>query len=345
MTDAPRDERSSYLWDRSGPRDLELARLERDLAPFALRRRELDMAAPASVARRPRGIRWRFAAAGVAGLGLALFAWSAWRTAASGWPVERLAGEAEIDGRALAGAATLREGGRLTTGPRGRARLAIGVYGEMEVGATSSLRLVAASPDEHRVELQQGRIHARIWAPPGLVAVDTAAATAVDLGCTYVLAVDARGDGELAVETGWVALAHAGLESFVPAGASARIDRARGPGLPLWRDAPPTLAVAAHALELELAPADRALALEQALAAARPRDALTIWHLLARSRPEERAAIHDRLAALAQPPAGVEREGILAGDRAMLDAWWNALGLRTARWWRVWRQAWPPAAP
>lgn len=40
-----------------------------------------------------------------------------------------------------------------------------------------------------------------------------------------------------------------------------------------------------------------------------------------------------------------EREGILAGDRAMLDAWWNALGLRTARWWRVWRQAWPPGEP
>ena len=38
------------------------------------------------------------------------------------------------------------------------------------------------------------------------------------------------------------------------------------------------------------------------------------------------------------PPPGVTREGIRAGRREMLDAWWDALGLGTAAWWRTWKK-------
>jgi len=36
------------------------------------------------------------------------------------------------------------------------------------------------------------------------------------------------------------------------------------------------------------------------------------------------------------------RDGIRAGDRAMLDTWWDHLGFGAANWWRVWRQQWRP---
>jgi hypothetical protein len=65
---------------------------------------------------------------------------------------------------------------------------------------------------------------------------------------------------------------------------------------------------------------DRA-ALDSVLEAARPRDTLTLWHLLARVEGDERARVYERLAALAPPPDGVTREGVLRLDRDMLDAW------------------------
>jgi hypothetical protein len=37
----------------------------------------------------------------------------------------------------------------------------------------------------------------------------------------------------------------------------------------------------------------------------------------------------------------VSREGVLRGDRAMLEAWWNSLGLGDVDWWRLWAQS-PP---
>jgi hypothetical protein len=75
---------------------------------------------------------------------------------------------------------------------------------------------------------------------------------------------------------------------------------------------------------------------------AQARDAFTLWHLLTRVEPASRDLVFDRLAALVPAPDGVTRDGIRAGDRAMLDTWWDHLGFGAANWWRVWRQQWRP---
>jgi hypothetical protein len=59
---------------------------------------------------------------------------------------------------------------------------------------------------------------------------------------------------------------------------------------------------------------------------------------------DDRAEIVDRMLVLLPPPPGVTREGVLKGDRTMLDRWWNALGIRDVLWWRLWKGPWPPAS-
>ncbi len=81
------------------------------------------------------------------------------------------------------------------------------------------------------------------------------------------------------------------------------------------------------------------------LAGARERDALTLWHLLTRGTPGERAPIFDRLAAFVPPPDGVTRDGILTGNRAMLDRWWDQFCLDTVSFWRSWKQRWEEREP
>jgi len=70
------------------------------------------------------------------------------------------------------------------------------------------------------------------------------------------------------------------------------------------------------------------------LAEASRDDAFTLWHLLARCDLAQKPRVYDALAALAPPPAGVTREGILRGNRQMLDRWWDQLGLGDTSWWR-----------
>ena len=54
----------------------------------------------------------------------------------------------------------------------------------------------------------------------------------------------------------------------------------------------------------------------------------------------QRVRVYDRLASLVPPPAEATRDRVLAGDRRALDAWWNALGLDSASWWRIWKRKW-----
>jgi hypothetical protein len=81
-------------------------------------------------------------------------------------------------------------------------------------------------------------------------------------------------------------------------------------------------------------------ALSAALAAARERDGLTLWHLLQRVPADQRGEVFDRFAKLVSMPPLVTREAILRGDKPALDAAWNALNLGSTNWWREWKRQW-----
>jgi hypothetical protein len=168
-------------------------------------------------------------------------------------------------------------------------------------------------------------MHALIWAPPRLFFVDTPSATAVDLGCAYTLTVADNGGGELHVTTGYVALEHQGREAIIPAGAMCLTRRDVGPGTPFAEGASDALRAALQRRDFQRATDDATL--HEILTQARAEDAVTLWHLLARTEDAQRAAVFDTLAQLHAPPAGVTRAGILAGDTAMRHAWAAELGL------------------
>jgi hypothetical protein len=323
-----------YLWDRSGEPDPEVERLERLLEPLRGRRPAPEFPA----ARRRAFGGWVSMAAAAASLVLAISAtWRASRGRDTSWEVSWLGASA---GEVVAGAGRLRVGEWLDTGEASRARITVGRIGEMDVEPRTRLRLLDAGAQSHRLALARGIVHARIWAPPGQFLVDTPSAVAVDLGCAYTLEVDDGGAGLLRVSSGWVGFEHRGRESFVPQGAVCAMRPVVGPGTPYYDDGPEELRRALAVLDFGDADA-RGPALRQALAAARVRDALSLWHLLGRVDRGERGLVYDRLAELVPPPAGVTRDGILAGSREMRDLWWDALDIGSVRWWRVWKAPWP----
>jgi hypothetical protein len=293
-----------YLWDRSGVPDPEIHELERTLAPLRYRLRE-----PAGRKKRWPAPWLAVAAAIVAAIALGelprpLPRATAWRQGAT----------------ALTAGQVVRTGAAETT-------LQSADVGRVELGPDSELRVTGRS----NLLLRRGTLHAFIWAPPREFVVDTPSARAVDLGCAYTLQVDPSGDGLLRVEFGWVAFQFEGRESFIPAGAECVTRRRRGPGVPFYEDAP---------LRAELAAfeAGDSAALAGILREARPRDGLTLWHLLMRVPVEQRAAVLQRFRELV--PVQVDADAVLRGEAHALDACWNALNLENTGWWRGWERAW-----
>lgn len=315
-----------YLWDQRGEPDDEVIHLEQLLAQLRWSERQRGGPCARPLERWHKRRWWAVAAALVLGIGAAFLVQTIHRPGAvTPWQLS-LAGRESSAVRAGQVIETAAAGGILKSE----------FVGEVSIEPNSRLRLLSAREDGQRLALDHGTIHALIWAPPARFVVDTPSAKTVDLGCQYTLRVAKDGRGFLTVETGWVAFEWHNIESFIPAGAACTTRPEHGPDTPHFLDAPEALTKAVAQFDLT----GSAQALNEALAAARPRDALTVWHLLRRTQGAERAAVFYRFEALVTLPSSVTREGILNGDRKSMDAAWDALQLGDTSWWRGWKREW-----
>jgi hypothetical protein len=354
--------KDDYLWDGSGEPDPEIQKLEKVLGRY-----RHDRPAPSFelvVEVRPAKVRSRFlnsplsfafgAAAAILMVAVTLLLFLRSRPVPNlgpAWDVARLEGAPRVGSKAIRGNAAVGKlgvGQILETDDSSRAAITFDETGRVEVDRSSRLRLVTNGPGHKRLSLERGTIRATIWAPPGEFVVDTPSAVAVDLGCVYTLHVDDSGAGLLRTTMGWVGFKLNGHESFIPAGAVCATRPKTGPGTPYFEEATPAFLKALSQFDFgDSALAERNVLLGIILADSRKDDALTLWHLISRVSDQDRPRVYDRLAALAPPPAGVTREGILRLDRQMLDSWWNSLGYGDVGLWRMYEHDWSqrPSAP
>ena len=353
--------KDDYLWDGSGEPDPEVQKLETALGRYRHNQPAptFDDVADIPAVKAPRrffNLRFSFQLAAVAATFLVaatLFYFlhrpNPHVDSGPSWEVARLEGAPRIGWHSLgekSGPGKLRIGQTLVTDRSSRASIALDETGRVEVDAGSRLRLITNGPGRKRLSLERGTIHATIWAPPGEFVVDTPSAVAVDLGCVYTLHVDDSGAGLLRTTMGWVGFKLNDHESFIPAGAICQTRPKIGPGTPYMEDAPQSFREALSRFDFEShTPAERDALLGILLVDARKNDALTLWHLLSRVSDADRPSVYDRLTALALPPAGVTRDGILRLDRPMLDAWWSSFGFGDIYLWRTYERDWSQPPP
>jgi hypothetical protein len=350
-------EHNEYLWEGTGEPDAEVRRLEQALQEF----RATNLVPPAfpMVDYAPRRFSWwqaitsnawvpRFAAAT---LTLAVFTIalvvslreSTPPGSNNGWSVELTEAPAESSAAASTPKRKMQMqiGEALETNRISTANIAVADIGRLELEPMTRLRLLQSAAGRKRIALDHGTIHVTIWAPPGEFVVDTSSAVAVDLGCMYTLSIEENGNGLLRTTLGWVGFQSNGHESLIPAGAAAATYAESGPGLPFFEDASEEFRSAVSQFDSSKEGSTQRFAAQQViLREARPRDGLTLWHLLSRVSEVDRQAVFERLSMLIPPPASVTREGILRLDRAMLDSWWNAFDLGDIELWRHWERSW-----
>jgi ferric-dicitrate binding protein FerR (iron transport regulator) len=260
---------------------------------------------------------WVGGFATAAALAMGLLTWYAIKGPKTSWEVVRLEGAPSV-GTRLFEHGRIEVGEWLQTDASSRARIRVGDIGTIEIAPNTRVRMVASRPGEQRLRLGRGEISASVSAPPRLFFVDTPASTAVDLGCAYTMKADGDGNGLLHVTLGWVSLEWGGRVSLVPAGASCRTRSKIGPGTPYFDDASQALQDALGSFDSGGGGAD---ALVTALAAARVRDTLTLWHLLSRVELAQRQLVFNRIVELVPLPKGVSPERAVQLDPVTLKLW------------------------
>lgn len=312
-----------YLWDRSGEPEADMAHLEHLLTEFRWSGKQPEA---------PRASWWQGKTMAALAASVLVLLGSLFLIQKIHKPLALTSWELSVAGQQPS---RVRSGQVIETG-RTHATMESESIGEVDIDPNSRLRLLPAHEEGHRLALDHGTIHALIWAPPAKFVVDTPAAKAVDLGCQYTLSVAEGGRGFLTVQLGWVAFQWNGIESFIPAGAACATRVGHGPDTPYFLDAPESLTKSLAQFDLT----GNTDALRSLLAAARQRDALTLWHLLERTKAAQRAEVFDRFAALVTLPSDVTRDNILSGDRKSMNGAWDALKLGNTTWWREWKRDW-----
>ncbi|PZQ19444.1 MAG: hypothetical protein DI564_01690 [Rhodanobacter denitrificans] len=319
------------LWSPEQPGDPELVRLERLLGRYRHVLSGVPM--PAAPPRR-RWIRALAIAGGaIAAAALTVAVWLPWRlhwTADAPWPVS-----ADVPAPTPA----LAVGDTLQTGAGQHARVAIARIGALEVSPQTRLSLIETRSGHHRIALETGHVHARVWAPPGAFGVLDGGAEVIDLGCVFDLWKHADGSGRLAVGSGWVMHSEGGRETLVPAGYALDF----GPdhvGLPLRPAAPSAFADAVTALDRMLYEGHRDADLETRSAdLATADDAFTLLSLLTRYPALADGPLYPRLAeTIDAPPLDARhREAWASGSVHAINAWWDRMPRPPKQWWRNWR--------
>lgn len=300
------------------------ARLVANL-PLPAREPAPPWAPPATVAQpsgQPRRLAYKLAPVAALLVIAAAALWYFLRAPKASWEVARLSGQPVIEAQPMARTARWRTGEWLETDATARALIQVGQLGQVEIDPRSRVRLIKAGANEYRLALARGRLYASIVAPPRLFQVETPSAVAIDLGCAYTLDVDEAGGSLLRVTSGWVALARAGRESFVAAGALCRAEPDGRLGTPYFEDASEKFQQALSRFDFA---SDKTNALATVLAEARVRDALTLWHLLARVEGNDREQAYDRLSALVPAAKTFSKADTLRLDPTMLAQWKEAV--------------------
>ncbi len=344
-------EHDDYLWNRSGAVDPETARLERLLRSYAhdaSARPARIGAVPRVDARRPRRrLRIAFAAAAVLGLcAVGLQAWYAQRLqwqAGRPWQVVAQQGEVRIGDRLASNARAFAVGDTLHTGRNATVRLQAARIGEIALAGDSRLRLVETRTGRHRLQLLEGRMWARVWAPPGQFGVGVPGAEVLDLGCEFVIDAEADGSGTIAVRSGWVQVDTGMHEVLVPQGASVRLRAGAPPGTPRDRRASAAFVAALDTIDAQAGQVDpRGEQMQRLVAASRASDAISLVSLAQRHPPLVEGPLHERILEFLPNATLVTRADFRARGGMATTPWWDALPYpRIKRWWMQWPDALP----
>jgi hypothetical protein len=308
-----------YLWDASGDPDPEVEHLERVLSVLGEPSPLGELPPSPSRSYFPRIP--HLVAAACAALAVIVLAWFVWRPASPDWVVTPEAGTPRVGSKAVTGSTKLRVGDWLDTDQQSKARISFGRLAILDVQPNTSLQVTQSRTSEYRISLQKGKLNAVIFAPPNRFFVDTPAAVAIDLGCTYTVEINAEGNSVVHVKHGLVSVQSHGLASYILAGAVCVARKNTAPDTPYFCDAPPVMISALKDFDAH----SSSESLQAILASARKKDALSLWHMIPKTNGPERAEVVDRLAGLVSLPAGVTRDGVMQQNKTMLGQWWTSI--------------------
>lgn len=234
------------------------------------------------------------------------------------WPVIKIKGVTQINSKIVTGTDSIKIGDWVTTKDSAQAVLQIPGVGNVTIQPNTKVKIIRADGNEQHIGLEYGTIDADINTKPGTFFVESRSATAIDLGCSYTMSIDDKGDGLIYVKSGMVALSANGRESLVPAGKFCMAKEGMGPGTPYRSNSSPELRAALMSYDFGKG---GSAAVNSILKHATKPDAVTLINLLPKVEGDNKMKVYERLTRIAPPPGVLTGDSIPYFDSKALNEW------------------------
>jgi hypothetical protein len=210
--------------------------------------------------------------------------------------------------------------------------------GTVTISPNSEATLIRTENNRHRLQLERGRLRAKVWAPPNYFGVYHDNFEFTDMGCEFDLQIDAPSTGKLTVLSGWVASQIGYRDVLVPEHYSFAFSD-EFVEVPVRTDASPEFRSWVNELASGTNDAARTAELSQQIAAAaRDEDYYTLDTLLRRQPQLALSPLYPRLAAAYKvDPNESHRARWANGEREAMNEWWRQWPKQPKQWWLNWR--------
>lgn len=234
------------------------------------------------------------------------------------WLVSNVKGAPMVDDKSFAGIDSVTVGDWLITDDTSQALLKVANIGTIVVDPGSKVRIMKSALGEHRIILEYGTISANINAAPRTFFVETNSVTAVDLGCSYSLTMDKKGNGILYVKEGMVELESQKRNTLVSAGKYCLTKSGMGPGTPYRDDSSLEFKRALQSYDFKNG---GAAALNNILKNAKKTDAVTLLSLMPFVDKSSKEKVYAKLASLVPTPGSIPKDSIPYFDYKKMNEW------------------------
>ncbi|HJY64865.1 MAG TPA: zf-HC2 domain-containing protein, partial [Ignavibacteria bacterium] len=236
------------------------------------------------------------------------------------WKVTNVKGSPMIDNVMMKYVDSISLGQYIITDDSSRAELVAASLGTVTIEPNSRVKFVKSTAGEHRIELVYGSIDANIIAKPRSFFVDAGKVTAVDMGCSYKISMDEKGDGLLYVKSGRVSLEMAGgRESLVPEGKFCVLKKDFGPGTPFRGDTSPQLKKALMDFDFGECGSQ---CVNVILKNATKTDAVTLINIIPRVNDEYKTIVYNKVSTYCAAPKNLPKDSIPKCDKIeKLNEW------------------------
>jgi DNA-directed RNA polymerase specialized sigma24 family protein len=232
------------------------------------------------------------------------------------WKVMPVSGVSKIEDGTLFTSSNISAGEILETAEESHANIIIDDIGKLEIGSQTKITCLT---EENSAKLSKGKLTADLSDAKEFFRLEIPSAIISDLylGTYYKVEVNEWKNSNITVQEGWLVITSKETETILPANYGIEVQEVKGCGIPYHSSASEEFIDLLNQYIFR----SRETVISKIVETAGLKDAISLWNIFSRVKPEFRKIVYNKLNELAPHPEAVDKESLMKLEKESMQKW------------------------